>query len=71
MTSKLRQNAAVMFFINRQNNSNKTISTILIFYQKKNANKSVAFLNVLSVYQAHMQTFEKGGANLRNFAKEV
>ena len=31
MTSKLRQNAAV----NEQNNSNKTISTIFTFYQKK------------------------------------
>ena len=35
MTSKLRQNAAVIFFINRQNNSNKIISEILTFYLKK------------------------------------
>ena len=47
MNSKLRQNAAVIIFINSQNNSNKTISTILMFYLK-NANKKVAFSNVLS-----------------------
>ena len=48
MTFKLRQNAAVIFFNNRYNNSNKIISTILTFHQK-NANKNVAFFNVLSV----------------------
>ena len=43
MTSKLRQNAADVFLINRQNNSNKIISTILTFYPEKNANKMVHF----------------------------
>ena len=49
MTSKLRQNAAVLFFINRQNNSNKIVYVL----PENNANKNVAFLNELSVHNLH------------------
>ena len=49
MTAKLRKNASVIFFMNRHINSKKIILKILTFYPKKNANKNVAFLNVLSV----------------------
>ena len=49
-TSKLRQNTAVIFFFNGLDNSDKTFSTILTFYRnKKNANKTAVFLNVLSI----------------------
>ena len=51
MTSKLWQNDSIILFINRQNNSNKIISAILMFYP--NTNKNVAFWNVLSVYTDH------------------
>ena len=42
MTSKLRQNASVIIFINRQKNSNKILP-------EKNINKNFGFLNVLSI----------------------
>ena len=59
MPSKLRQNAAITFVISRQNKSKKSfrqsfLSTILA-YTRKNANKNVAFLNVLSVFSIKLE----------------
>ena len=43
MSSNLRQNAAVIFFIDRQNHPNKIISTIFPFYSNKMQIKTLRF----------------------------
>ena len=43
MTSELWQNAGVIFYINRQNNSNKIFSTVLTFYPTKMQIKCCVF----------------------------
>ena len=56
MTSKLRQNAAVIFLSTATPTPIKLFQQYLLF-ARKNANKDVAFLNVLSVYHTIVYVF--------------